>query len=72
VRDCLQGNVTYIGTSAMVGWHESTVFSSAFYGAPFSQSGIAGDRGVQPPHRSQLPVQGDVADAKSNAKAAFV
>jgi hypothetical protein len=33
VRDCLQGDVTYIGTSAQVGWHESTVFCSAFYGA---------------------------------------
>jgi hypothetical protein len=39
VRDCLLGEVTYIGTSAMVGWHESTVFSSAFYGAPFHNQG---------------------------------
>jgi hypothetical protein len=39
VRDCLQGEVTYIGTSALVGWHESTVFSSAFYGALFRNQG---------------------------------
>jgi hypothetical protein len=39
VRDCLLGEVTYIGTSAMVGWHESTVLSSAFYGALFRNRG---------------------------------
>jgi hypothetical protein len=33
VRDCLQGDVTYVGTTAAVGWHEGTVFCSAFYGA---------------------------------------
>lgn len=32
-RDCLQGEITYIGTSSNIGWHESTVFCSAFYGA---------------------------------------
>jgi hypothetical protein len=33
VRDCLQGPITYIGTSRLLGWHESTIFCSAFYGA---------------------------------------
>jgi hypothetical protein len=39
VRDCLHGNVTYIGTSVQVGWHEGTVFCSAFYGALFRNKG---------------------------------
>jgi hypothetical protein len=39
VRDCLQGEVTYIGTSANIGWHESGVFCSAFYGALFRNRG---------------------------------
>jgi hypothetical protein len=39
VRDCLQGDVTYIGTSANTGWHESTVFCAAFYGALFRNKG---------------------------------
>ncbi len=39
VRDCLQGEITYIGTSAQIGWHESTVFCSAFYGALFRNRG---------------------------------
>ncbi|MFF5081719.1 hypothetical protein ACFY36_32110 [Actinoplanes sp. NPDC000266] len=39
VRDCLQGDVTYIGTSANIGWHESTVFCAAFYGALFRNKG---------------------------------
>jgi hypothetical protein len=39
VRDCLQGEVTYIGTSANIGWHDSTVFCSAFYGALFRGRG---------------------------------
>lgn len=39
VRDCLQGEITYIGTSAIIGWHESTVFCSAFYGALFRNKG---------------------------------
>ena len=38
-RDCLQGSITYIGTSASIGWHESTVFCSAFYGALFRNKG---------------------------------
>ncbi|GAB2485956.1 hypothetical protein [Jatrophihabitans fulvus] len=33
VRDCLQGDIAYIGTSRQVGWYEGTVFSSAFYSA---------------------------------------
>jgi hypothetical protein len=39
VRDCLQGDVTYIGTTAIIGWHESTVFCSAFYGALLRHKG---------------------------------
>ncbi|MGX6600828.1 hypothetical protein ACWKSP_01630 [Micromonosporaceae bacterium Da 78-11] len=49
VRDCLQGEVTYIGTSAMVGWHESTVFCSAFYGALFRNKG----KGLTPGEQAQ-------------------
>lgn len=44
VRDCLQGPVTYIGTSALINWHDSTVFCSAFYGALFRNKG----RGITP------------------------
>ncbi len=32
-RECLQGDVTYIGTSRNVGWYECTVYTSAFYAA---------------------------------------
>jgi hypothetical protein len=39
VRDCLRGPVAYIGTSASIGWHESTVFCSAFYGSLFRNKG---------------------------------
>ncbi|MEV0727640.1 MULTISPECIES: hypothetical protein [Polymorphospora] len=39
VRDCLHGEVTYIGTSGQIGWHESGVFCSAFYGALFRNRG---------------------------------
>ena len=39
VRDCLQGEITYIGMSAQIGWHESTVFCSAFYGVLFRNRG---------------------------------
>jgi hypothetical protein len=31
--------VTYIGTSTAIGWHEGTVFCSAFYGALFRNKG---------------------------------
>lgn len=49
VRDCLQDEVTYIGTSAQIGWHESGVFCSAFYGALFRNRG----RGMSPAERAQ-------------------
>ncbi|KWV33602.1 hypothetical protein AWV63_06210 [Micromonospora rifamycinica] len=49
VRDCLQGEVTYVGTSSIIGWHESGVFSSAFYGALFRNRG----RGVKPADQAQ-------------------
>lgn len=48
VRDCLQGEVTYIGTTSLIGWHDSTVFCSAFYGAMFRNKG----RGVAPAERA--------------------
>jgi len=44
LRNCLQGPVTYVGTSSSVGWHDSTVFCSAFYGALTRHKG----RGVAP------------------------
>lgn len=47
VRDCLQGEVTYIGTSAQIGWHESGVFCSAFYGALFRNRGRGMTAGEQ-------------------------
>ena len=39
IRDCLQGPLAYIGTSKNIGWHESTVFCSAFYGSLFRNKG---------------------------------
>ncbi|WP_430780123.1 hypothetical protein [Actinoplanes sp. G11-F43] len=39
ILDCLQGDITYIGTTANVGWHESTTFSSAFYSSLFRDQG---------------------------------
>jgi hypothetical protein len=39
LRDCLHGEIVYIGTSAEIGWHESTVFCSAFYGALLRNKG---------------------------------
>src|SRR5262245_30029971 len=35
VRDCLEHDITYIGTARDIYWHDSTVFCSAFYGALF-------------------------------------
>lgn len=59
VRDCLQGEVTYIGTSALIGWHESTVFCSAFYGALFRNKG----KGLTPAEQAK--------DAADRAIAAY-
>lgn len=53
VRDCLQGEVTYIGTSAMVGWHDSGVFSSAFYGSLLRNKGV----GVAPSDQAEDAAQ---------------
>jgi hypothetical protein len=39
IRDCLEGPITYIGTSAQVGWYESGVFSAAFYSALLRNKG---------------------------------
>jgi hypothetical protein len=33
LRECIRGEITYIGTRGNVGWYESTAFSSAFYSA---------------------------------------
>ena len=44
IRDCLQDDITYIGTSTVVGWYEATVFCSAFYGALFRNKG----KGITP------------------------
>lgn len=38
-----------IGTSAQVGWHESTVFCSAFYGALFRRKG----KGLSPAEQAE-------------------
>lgn len=59
IRDCLQGPITYIGTTALIGWHESTVFCSAFYGALFRNKG----RGSTP--------SAQAADAAERAVGAF-
>jgi hypothetical protein len=40
IRDCLQGDITYIGTTSVVGWYEATVFCSAFYGALIRNRGL--------------------------------
>lgn len=40
--------MTYIGTSAAVGWHEGTVFASMFYGVLFRNKGA----GVAPAEAS--------------------
>lgn len=39
IRDCLQGPIVYVGTSAMVGWYEGTVYAGAFYGALLQKRG---------------------------------
>lgn len=44
ISDVLQGPITYIGTTASVGWHEATVFGAMFYGALYRTKG----RGVDP------------------------
>jgi hypothetical protein len=59
VRDCLQGDITYIGTSAQIGWHESTVFCSAFYGALLRHKG----KGSTPAEQAQ--------DAAERAREAY-
>lgn len=59
VRDCLQGPITYIGTSAYVGWHDGTVFASAFYSALFRNKG----KGATPSQQAE--------DAANRAMQAF-
>jgi len=40
IRDCIQDDITYIGTSTVIGWYEATVFCSAFYGALVRNRGL--------------------------------
>jgi hypothetical protein len=49
VRDCLQADVTCIGTSTQVGWHESMGFCAAFYRALFRNKG----RGFSPAEQAR-------------------
>lgn len=78
-RDCLQGDITYIGTSGNIGWHESTVFCSAFYGAlsrnrgkglsPAEQGEDAARRAVEAYETltdREVSLQGHDADAESS------
>lgn len=39
ICDALEHEIAYIGTSRAIGWHASTVFCSAFYGAYFKGKG---------------------------------
>lgn len=39
IRDSLEHEIAYIGTNRLVGWHASTVFCSAFYGAYLKAKG---------------------------------
>jgi hypothetical protein len=57
VRDCLQGEVTYIGTSALITWHDSTVFCSAFYGALFRNKG----KGLTPAEQARNAAERAIA-----------
>jgi len=59
-RDCIRGEVTYIGANGMVGWYDCTVFAPAFYSALLRNRGT----GVSP--ASQAP------DAAQRASAAYV
>jgi hypothetical protein len=42
--DVLQGPITYIGTTASIGWHEATVFGAMFYGVLYRTKG----KGIDP------------------------
>ncbi len=46
--ECIQGDVTYIGTRGNIGWYEATVFSSAFYSALLRNRG----RGATQPEQA--------------------
>ena len=55
IRNCLEGPITYVGTSAAVGWHDATVFCSAFYGAltRYKGAGVtAQDQGLDAAQRA--------------------
>lgn len=47
IRNCLQGPITYIGTTRLLYWHESTVFCSAFYGSLTRNKGRGRDKSEQ-------------------------
>ncbi len=53
IRDCIETPLVYIGASRSIGWHESTTFASAFYGAYFRNRG----RGVSALQRGLTAAQ---------------
>lgn len=72
IRDCLQGPITYIGTTRLLYWHESTVFCSGFYGALTRNKGrgrAKAEQGMDAATRSIQAYQ-LIADKPSSFKAA--
>lgn len=59
IRECLEGDVMYLGTSKDVGWYETGVFTSAFYAALARNKG----KGVTPQEQG--------AEAARRAEEAF-
>ena len=57
----LQGPVTYIGTTASVGWHEGTVFGAMFYGVLYRNKGAGTD-----PAEAAMQAASAAADAYSD------
>jgi hypothetical protein len=55
IRDCLARDITYVGTSMSVGWHQATVFCSAFYGSLTRNKGrgmTAAEQGLDAANRA--------------------
>ncbi len=46
-RECIQEDITYIGTRGYIGWYESTAFASAFYAALLRNRGKGATRSEQ-------------------------
>ena len=57
IRDCLEQPITYIASKRSVGWHESTTFASAFYGAYFRDRG----KGMTPVVRGRIAADRSIA-----------